>query len=162
MRQELETKLVNCLFPYRAKIPYEDIKAQITIILSEYEIEKRHTEIAIRDEDKNKKYIAMFLASKAAGGRTERTLHCYKSYLVRILAAIGKNVDEVTADDIKLYLAKKLRVDKIKKTSVDNERRALSTFYGWLYANEHIKKESYGQSRSNEVREAQEESIFGY
>jgi len=140
MRQELETKLVNCLFPYRAKIPYEDIKAQITIILSEYEIEKRHTEVAIRDEDKNKKYIAMFLASKAAGGRTERTLHCYKSYLVRIFAAIGKNVDEVTADDIKLYLAKKLRVDKIKKTSVDNERRALSTFYGWLYANEHIKK----------------------
>ena len=39
MRQELETKLVNCLFPYRQKIPYEDIKAQITIILSEYEIE---------------------------------------------------------------------------------------------------------------------------
>lgn len=140
MRQELETKLINCLFPYRQKIPYEDIKAQFTIILSGYDIGKRHTEVAIRDEDKNKKYIAMFLASKAAGGRTERTLHTYKSYLVRILAVIGKNADEVTADDIKLYLAKKLRVDKISKTSVDNERRALSTFYGWLYANEYIKK----------------------
>lgn len=138
MRQELETKLINVLFPYRNEIPFEDIKAQFTIILNEYEVEARHTEIAIRDEDKNNMYIAMFLASKAAGGRTERTLHAYKTYLTKIFDAIGKNVDEVTSDDIKLYLAKKLRVDKIAKTSVDNERRALSTFYGWMLNNEHI------------------------
>lgn len=140
MRQELETKIMNSLFPYRNELPFEDIKAQITIILSEYEISRRCTEVAIRDEDKNNMYVAMFLASKAAGGRTERTLHAYKNYLLKIFASIGKNADEITADDIKLYLAKKLRVDKISKTSVDNERRALSTFYGWMLNNEHISK----------------------
>lgn len=140
MRQELETKIMNSLFPYRNELPFEDIKAQITIILSEYEISRRCTEVAIRDEDKNNMFVAMFLASKAAGGRTERTLHAYKNYLLKIFASIGKNADEITADDIKLYLAKKLRVDKISKTSVDNERRALSTFYGWMLNNEHISK----------------------
>ena len=140
MRQKLETQIMNAIFPYRTKIPFEDIKAQITIILNDYEIEERHTEIALLNEDKNNMYIAMFLASKAAGGRTERTLHSYKNYLTKIFEAIGKNVDEITSDDIKLYLAKKLRVDKITKTSVDNERRALSTFYGWMLNNEHISK----------------------
>lgn len=53
---------------------------------------------------------------------------------------IGKTADEITSDDIKLYLAKKLRVDKISKTSVDNERRALSTFYGWMCNNEYMTK----------------------
>ncbi|MBR4668405.1 MAG: tyrosine-type recombinase/integrase [Butyrivibrio sp.] len=140
MRRELETKIMNSLFPYRKEIPFEDIRAQITIILSDYEITRRCTEVAIRDEDKNNMYLAMFLASKAAGGRTERTLHAYKNYLRKIFFTIGKNIDEITADDIKLYLAKRLRIDKTSKVSVDNERRALSTFYGWMLNNEHISK----------------------
>lgn len=138
MRNQLETEIMNLLFQYRQNLPFEDIKAQITIILSNYEIEKRKTEIAILEENKNAKYLALFLASKAAGGRTERTLHAYRNYLNKIFLSIGKNADEVTSDDIKLYLAKKLRIDKISKTSVDNERRALSTFYGWMQKNEYI------------------------
>lgn len=138
MRNELETRIVNTLFAYRNNIPFEDIKAQITIILNDYEIEQRKTEIILRDEDKNKKYIAMFLASKAAGGRTERTLKAYRNYLTKIMDVIGKNADEITADDIKLYIAKKLRIDNISKVSADNERRALSSFYGWMLNNEYI------------------------
>lgn len=140
MRNKLETEIVNTLFPYRNNVPFEDIKAQITIILSNYEIEARKTEIAVANEDLNQKYIAMFLASKAAGGRTERTLQAYKNYLAKIFVTIGKNVTEITADDIKLYLAKKLRVDHITKVSVDNERRALSSFYGWMHNNDYVHK----------------------
>lgn len=138
MRNELETRIMNTLFAYRKSVPFEDIKAQITIILNDYEIEQRKTEIILRDEDKNRKYIAMFLASKAAGGRTERTLKAYRNYLTRIMDVIGKNADEITADDIKLYIAKKLRVDNVSKVSADNERRALSSFYGWMLNNEYI------------------------
>lgn len=138
MRNQLYAEIINTLLPYRKQLPMEDIKAQITLILSEYEIESRKTEIAIRDEELNNHYLAMFLASKAAGGRTDRTLHFYKTELVRIFNSIGKNVDEITADDIKLYLARKLRVDKVTKTTVDNSRRALSTFYAWMDKNEHI------------------------
>lgn len=138
MRNQLEAELINVIAPFRNILPFEEIKAQITIILSDYEVASRKTEIAIRSEDKNQKYIMMFLAAKAAGGRTDKTLHCYRSYLVKIFDSIGKDVDEITPEDIKLYLAKKLRVDKIKKTSVDNERRALSTFYGWMHNNEYI------------------------
>lgn len=138
MRDQLYTELINILLPYRKFLPMEDIKAQITLILAEYEIESRRTEVAIRDEDLNNHYLAMFLASKAAGGRTDKTLHFYKAELSRVFSNIGKNANEITADDIKLYLAKKLRVDKVSKTTVDNSRRALSTFYAWMDKNEHI------------------------
>lgn len=140
MRNELETRIMNTLFSYRNNIPFEDIRAQLTIILNDYEIEQRKTEIIVRDEDRNYKFIAMFLASKAAGGRTEKTLRAYRNYLVKIFDSIGKNADEVTADDIKLYIAKKIRVDKVSKVSADNERRALSSFYGWMLNNEHISR----------------------
>ena len=140
MRNEFETRIMNALFPYRNNIPFEDIRAQLTIILNDYEIEPRKTEIIVRDEDKNKRFIAMFLASKAAGGRTEKTLRAYRNYLTKIFDLIGKNADEVTADDIKLYIAKKIRIDKVSKVSADNERRALSSFYGWMTNNEYITK----------------------
>ena len=140
MRNKLETEIINILFPYRKEIPMEDVKAQIRIVLSDYEVEARKTEIIVRDEDKNNQYIAMFLASKMASGRTNETLRFYKGYLTKIFGCIGKNADEVTPDDIKLYLAKKLRIDKCTKTSVDNERRALSSFYSWMQTNEHITK----------------------
>lgn len=138
MRDQLCTEIINVLFAYRDNIPFEDIKAQFTIILNNYDVEKRKTEIAIRDEDKNMNYIALFIASKAAGGRTERTLKFYRSELLRIFDAIGKTADEVNSDDIKLYLAKKLRIDKVSKTAVDNSRRVLSSFYGWMQKNEYI------------------------
>lgn len=140
MRQKLETEIMNTLIPYRDELPLDEIQAQIVIILSDYEVESRNTELAIPNEEKNRRYLAAFLASKAAGGRTEKTLHHYKSYINKALAEIGKNADEITSDDIKLYLAKKLRVDKISKVSVNNERLALSSFFGWMHNNEIIMK----------------------
>lgn len=140
MRQKLETEIINTLIPYRDKLPLDEIQAQITIILNNYEVQSRCTELAIPNEEKNRRYLAAFLASKAAGGRSEKTLKHYKSYLNKALLAMGKNADEVTSDDIKLYLAKKLRVDKISKVSVNNERLALSSFFGWMHNNEIIMK----------------------
>jgi len=140
MREQLQTEIINAIFPYRRSVPFEDIKAQITIILSNYDVKKRETELAILNEDKNERYVALFLASKAAGGRTEKTLRAYRNYLTRIFDTIGKDADLITSDDIKLYLAKRLRIDKCTKVSVDNERRSLSTFYGWMLKNEHIAK----------------------
>lgn len=141
MREQLQTEIINAIFPYRNNVPFEDIKAQITIILSNYDVKKRETELAILNEDKNEKYVALFIASKAAGGRTEKTLKAYRNYLTRIFDTIGKDADLITSDDIKLYLAKRLRIDKCTKVSVDNERRSLSTFYGWMLKNEHIAKD---------------------
>lgn len=137
-RGRLEDELMNTIAPYKYNLPYEEIKAQVIMILSEYEISQRNTEIAIRDEDKNKKYIAMFIASKAAGGRTDRTLQMYASNTKKIFSSIGKTADEISADDIKLYLARKLRIDKVSKVSVDNDRRVLSAFYSWMQKNEYI------------------------
>ena len=41
MREQLQTEIINAIFPYRNNVPFEDIKAQITIILSNYDVKKR-------------------------------------------------------------------------------------------------------------------------
>lgn len=140
MRDQLESEIMNILVPYRDELPLQEIRDQIVIALSNYEVEARVTEVAIRDEDKNKQYIALFVAAKAASGRTERTLKAYKENLTRILDRLNKSADEVVAGDIKLYLAKRIRVDKVSKVCANNERLVLSSFYDWLHRNEYITK----------------------
>ena len=140
MRGELENKILMALTPYRNKIPFEELKAEITIALNAYEVTNRSTEIAIRDEDKNKNYLALFIASKAAGGRTERTLQFYKNSLSYIFARIGKSIDQITSDDIKMYLAIRINRDHISKTTANNDRRNLSSFFEWMVRNEYLLK----------------------
>ncbi len=140
MRSKLLDELVFALIPYKNEIPIEDLKAQMLIILDGYEISQRHTEVAIRHEEKNQRMLRMFLASKAASGRTDNTIKHYKNSLEFIFDRIGKDFDEITADDIKLYLARRLRVDHVSKTTAANERRNLSALYTWLYKNEYLRK----------------------
>lgn len=138
MREELTNRLVNVFLPYN--IPAQDIRMQITIILADYEVESRKTEVMVLDENKNNAIIQKFLAAKLAAGRTKNTLKYYKDYLRRIFEKIGKNYDEITPDDIRLYMALRLEKDKVSKTSVTNERRALSSFYVWLQKEEILLK----------------------
>lgn len=138
MREEAIVKIMNMLSEY--EIPLQDIKMKLTIILSDYEMESRHTELIVADEDKNRVMIQKFLASKMAAGRTQRTLGNYRQYLRQIFNAIGKNYDELTADDVRLYMAIRIQRDGISKVSANNERRALSSFYQWLQKEEIITK----------------------
>ena len=58
----------------------------------------------------------------------------------RELSEIGKTVDDITTEDIRYYMAIRLQRDKVSKTTIGNEIRNLGSFFGWLYAEEIIKK----------------------
>lgn len=109
-----------------------DIVDEIYIVLDKYEIQPRTTEIALCKADRNEYLVNKFLISKTVKGCTERTLHYYSVTIRKILEAIGKTVDDIEADDIRLYIILRQKRDGITKTTAGNESRALSTFYTWL------------------------------
>lgn len=134
MREELTVKILNALAEY--EVPIQDIRMKLAIILSDYEIESRCTELIVPDEEKNRGIIRKFLAAKLASGRTQRTLVFYGNSLRIIFDQIGKNYDEVSADDIRYYMAIRIRRDGVSKVTINNERRVLSSFYTWLQKEE--------------------------
>lgn len=139
-REELNTRLTNIVVPYVNEITLSDIRMKIQIALAEYDIEKRATELAIYTEGKNEAMIKRFIASKLAAGRSVKTLNYYKNTLVSFFAKVGKDFDDITADDIRLYLAARMNMDQISKTTANNERRNLSAFYQWLQVEEILLK----------------------
>lgn len=136
MREELLTELMVMLQPMLNREQLEEARMRATIILAEYEISKRETELTVWEEDKNDVVIRKWLSAKAAAGMSPRTIQFYGKSVPNFFNKVQKNYDEITADDLRLYFAVRVQKDRVSKVTADNERRCLSSFYGWLQKEE--------------------------
>lgn len=142
MEEDCRDEITNKLIMWASShgIPPMESKYDLYMILNNVEITRRCTELAEMKEDRNDALLRKFLIVKNVKGCTPRTIEFYGKEVRKILNMIGKTVDDVTADDIRLYTAKRLKVDKVSEVTVGNEQRALGSFFSWLYAEEIIKR----------------------
>ena len=140
MRDQLIVDIVNAMSPYINKESMSDAKWKLEMVVADYEIEKRHTELAVRTEGKNEAILKQFIASKLAAGRTMKTLNYYRLSMIAFLNRVGKDFDEITSNDIRRYLAIRVNQDGVSKTTANNERRNISAFYKWCQTEEIILK----------------------
>lgn len=135
-KEQMVIDIVNVLAPLVDMTTMSDIKMRLAIVLSPYHVERHGTELATYEGNKNEQILKRFLAAKIAAGLTARTLKYYQTSISSILQKIGKPYDEVTPDDVRLYLAFRVQRDHVSKGTANNERRNLSAFYGWLQKEE--------------------------
>ena len=132
----LRDELTRIVTPYIDKDNLENVKMLFDVALSKYQISKKSTEIIPYNGDVNDQILKKFLYAKIARGCSPRTIRYYGNVVKKALRDIGKPYSSVTADDIRLYIAIRVQRDKVTKTTVNNERRCLSAFYGWLQKEE--------------------------
>lgn len=140
MRKELSDKIIMILTKYLNGPELQEVSMKLAMILDSYEVTKRSTEIIKYEGDKNRRIIERFLAAKIAKGCTPRTIKFYSTSIPKSLAYIGKNYDEVTPDDIRVWIANRIYKDGVSKVSVDNDKRNLSSLYTWLQKEEILLK----------------------
>ncbi len=136
MRQELADKIMTRLAARGITDP--DIMSDLIIAMNDYEITVRETALAVRDEDKNEYFLKKFIISKTVKGCTKRTLEFYTETMRYVLSAINKTADEITTDDIRMYIALRIARDKVSKTTAGNDLRVMRSFYNFLYREELI------------------------
>ncbi|SDB34072.1 site-specific tyrosine recombinase/integron integrase [Eubacterium oxidoreducens] len=90
------------------------------------------------DEDRN--YLDDFIAAKRIEGRSEKTLEYYKNVIAKTIDSIGKTVKHITTEDLRWYLSDYQERKGSSKVTIDNMRRILSSFFGWLEDEELIIK----------------------
>lgn len=128
MISKLQTRILNIL-PELDKESYSRFRDNLTIILNDYEITEKTTELAVIDSDKTDKAIKMFFVSKKVEGCTDETIKYYEGALKRFFSIAPRNLDEITSDTVRYYLATRSIRDKLSKTSQDNELRVLRSFF---------------------------------
>ena len=118
----------------------EMLRRELYITLNDYEITNRCTELAETDQECLENVLKRFLVAKAVKGCSERTIQLYSMSVRKVFTEINKRVEDVTPDDIRLYMGLRLRRDGVSKVTVGNEIRSLSSFYAWATAEEIIQK----------------------
>ena len=89
---------------------------------------------------KNDEYLEMFINAKRIEGCSHRTLKYYRSSVQHMFSMIETPVRKITTEQLREYLTKYQKINDCGKSTVDNIRRNISSFFSWLEEEDHILK----------------------
>lgn len=91
-------------------------------------------------EDTESTWLPLFIAAKRVEGCSEKTLRYYESTIRNMLDAVRKPECKITTEDLRGYLDQYQRRGTVSRTTLDNVRRILSSYFSWLEDEDYISK----------------------
>lgn len=110
-----------------------------TALSNDFTIEEKSTSVVVYTGDRNEKAIKQFAATKLIEGRSQNSTDTYYYVLRPFFRATGKQYDEITKNDIKAYLAMKIK-DGCKQGYIATIRSSIMSFYQWLVNEDLLEK----------------------
>ncbi|MBQ1733662.1 MAG: tyrosine-type recombinase/integrase [Lachnospiraceae bacterium] len=125
---EIESRMQSCLD--------EQQMGQLHIVLAEC-LSKYSAE---GDSSTHQDLIQVFLAAKRVEGCSDKTVRYYDSTLRNMFACINKEPEQISTEDLRIYLDSYQQKSRAGKVTIDNIRRILSSFFSWLEDEDYIVK----------------------
>lgn len=88
----------------------------------------------------NSEFLQRFLEAKKIEGCSERTIQYYRTTVNKLLSKVTQPIRKVTTEDMREYLVDYQKVNNCGKTTIDNVRRNISSFFSWLEEEDYILK----------------------
>lgn len=112
----------------------------LIILLNGLIFAKEETALSTEVKAPNEEYLKQFLAIKMVKGLSERTLHLYNETVHRFMKYVDVPIPDVTASNIRYYLAIRGQRDGVSKVTQNNELLHLRSFFSTLQAEEIISR----------------------
>ncbi len=93
-----------------------------------------------RQNISNEEFLEMFLTAKKIEGCSERTIKYYRMTTNHLLGYLKEPIRKVTTETMRQYLVDYQKINNCGKTTVDNIRRNISSFFSWLEEEDYILK----------------------
>lgn len=139
-KRRLKNEVIIAIAPYVVSENVTDVSMKIDMLLQNYEIGEVEKSLIVYEGDKNELMLQRFILAKIAVGCSKNTVRFYQKSLLQIFGRIKKPFDEITSEDIRVYLAQRVQLDGVTKVTAQNESRCLSSFYTWLQNEEILLK----------------------
>ena len=136
MIQNLITDIVQGMLPYLSNAQTEKLHEVLQHTLFNYDVTLAEKSKEISGEN----LVESFLSAKKIEGCSEKTLKYYYTTIQSMLDEIKKDVKHIVTDDIRCYLTEYQANKNLSKTTIDNIRRILSSFFSWLEDEDYILK----------------------
>lgn len=137
-----ETVIRNMLNGMKGVLTREQLECLSVVarkVLSAYEV----SEVCSREVQQSKDnavLLDVFISAKKIEGCSDKTLRYYRSSIDKLVLAVGRNVCEISTNDIRCYLAELQETRGLSKVTMDNLRRIYSSFFSWLEDEDYITK----------------------
>lgn len=123
------------------KIETDDVSNILFMLLHNVTLVEDTTDLVNVDPNDHRAMILRrFVACKMVEGCTPKTLRCYEQTIQKMLRDIPKQVEQITTDDIRYWMAVRIKRDGLSKCSSDNDRRILNSFFSWAEENDVVSK----------------------
>lgn len=115
-----------------ADIDLTTVRNILTLALRDYDVRKQTQAVTIYEGNEDEEIIKAFLVAKRVAGSSDKTIEHYAFILQQFLKKTQKHILKVTANDVRIYFARRELDDKVSAVTRNNERSVLSSLYQWL------------------------------
>ena len=129
MLTTIVSKLRVCLDGVLNPQQLKKVEQAIILILENYDLNEKNVSL---EDSSNTELITRFISAKKVEGCSARTLQYYETTIIHAVSDIGKNILLIDTDDLRNYLSNYQEQRSSSKSTIDNIRRILSSFYAWL------------------------------
>lgn len=155
--QEATIRIVGKLdLLYPGMFDQAKIRQAVEEVLYEYDITIKETLPAVIDNMRDR--ILMYLATRKTEGLSDITLKSYGRTLIRFSGYMRKNVEDISAMDIRMYLANRAK-ENVKNTTLANDTDILRGFFKWLEDEEYILKSPMRKIKTVKVEKRLREAL---
>jgi integrase/recombinase XerD len=133
--EQMLSEITTMIYELAPTINVEQIKSKLSLIFSKYHVTKIEQHEVHPDLQEK---IELFLSSKKLEGLSQITLDSYKLDLKIFADKVKKKTDEITAADIRVFLA---QFNHLKLSSISKKLSVLKSFFGWLASEEIIQRD---------------------
>lgn len=111
----------------------------LDMIMGNYEVSKMETSLAVR-ENGVPEIVELYLYSKLMENKSKKTIQLYGSRLRIFFETMRKSPEEVTTNEIRIFLAKYQAGHNISGVTLDKFRQIIDGFYEWSVNEGYIPK----------------------
>ena len=140
MKQKFINQIKKAMKPFLDENQRNILENTLNDLFKDFDVIQIDKSLNLEESTNNYFLLESFLSAKQVEGCSDRTLSYYNSTLIKMLDEVNKDVNSITTDDLRKYLADYKNKTNSSKTTVDNIRRVLSSFFSWLEDEDYILK----------------------
>ena len=159
MKSRIINKIKSKMKLYLDKNQLVILDETLRNVLKDFDLVEAKCEFDVKQSQENSILLMNFLASKHVEGCSERTIMYYHSTIDKMLNVVNKKIEFISTDDLRKYLADYKDNNNASKTTIDNVRRVLSSFFSWLEDEDYILKNPVRRIRKIKTKKVVKEVI---
>ena len=139
MYEHLRNDLQNALMVNFDMASVDMIMGALDKVASNYDIAEKTTALAVLD-DERLKLVRYYLAAKKTEGLSDNSIALYGRTLKIFFEQVEKVTQDITTNDVRLFLAQYKQQRKVSDRALDKYRQVICGFFTWCQNEEYIVK----------------------